>query len=370
MVSGFVLSLLPVAVLAFVVAGVLSALLVVQSRHRGSRLTRTGDLSAVQAAHDTPTPRLGGLAIFAAVLAGAGLAGGALGWLLVLSALPLFISGAVEDLGLPVAPAGRLGAAALSAALAVWLTGYWIGGTGLPGLDVLLRWSPLAVLITVVAIATISHAFNLIDGLNGLAGLTAVAAAAGLAMTAAALNDREIAGLALLLGGAVLGFLLFNYPFGRIFLGDGGAYSVGFLLAVLGIALAVRHPGVTPFAMLLLLFWPLADLTLAIWRRWRRRRPVSVPDRLHFHQLVMRALEIEVFGRRRRRLANPLATALMMPFIAAPVVAGVAFHDRPLEAALALGAFFALFFGTYALGMRWATRRNRGLPRRAVLAVR
>ncbi len=348
---------------ALVVAAVVCGVLISKTRSTWSRLTRQGDLMAVQAAHSTPTPRLGGIAVFLGVLAAAlvVLPGWTSVWsLLVISAIPLFLSGAAEDLGHAVAPIGRLGAALLSAALAVWFTGSWISDTGVPGLDWLLAWSPLAILITVVAASTIAHAFNLIDGLNGLAGFTALISALGLSATAYAVGDAEITALASVLAAAVLGFLLFNFPFGRIFFGDAGAYTVGFLIAWMGITLAARHETVTPLAMMLVMFWPLADLSLAIYRRRRRNLPVSAPDRLHFHQCVMRGLEIEVFGRARRRIANPVATAVMLPLIAAPAALGYLLHASPLGAAAALVLCFALFFGTYGLGMRYATRRTRG----------
>ncbi|RGP38777.1 hypothetical protein D1012_01235 [Pseudotabrizicola alkalilacus] len=347
---------------AFGVAALVCGVLIIKTRSALHRLTRHGDLMAVQAAHTTPTPRLGGVAVFGALLVAVALtvpAWDSLWLALMLAVFPLFLSGAIEDLGYPVAPAGRLGAALVSAALAVFLTGTWIEETGLPALDLLLSWAPLAILITVVAASTIAHAFNLIDGLNGLAGFTALLAAAGIGGTAIWVGDTEIAAFALLLGAAVLGFLMFNFPFGRIFFGDAGAYSVGFLLAWLGITLAARNPDVTPLAMMLMLFWPLADLTLAIYRRRRRNLPVSMPDRLHFHQFVMRGLEITVFSRSRRRITNPVATTVMLPFIAAPMVAGVLLHARPLGAALALAFFSALFFVTYGLGMRLVRRRLR-----------
>lgn len=357
----------PEELVAFLIAASVCGILIAKTRNTWSRLTRHGDLMAIQAAHTTPTPRLGGIAVYLALLVAAlvALPGAVSLWTLLLcAAVPLFLSGAAEDLGHAVAPIGRLAAALLSAALAVWFTGSWISETGVPGLDLLFAWSPLAILITVVAASTIAHAFNLIDGLNGLAGFTALVSALGVSATAFSAGDAEIATFAAVLAAAVLGFLLFNYPFGRIFFGDAGAYTVGFLLAWLGITLAARHETVTPLAMVLVMFWPLADLALAVYRRRRRNLPVSAPDRLHFHQLVMRGLEIEIFGRARRRIANPVATALMMPLIAAPAVAGYLLHDAPLGAGAALVLSFALFFATYGLGMRYATRRTRGTAAR------
>lgn len=123
-----------------------------------------------------PTPRLGGIAVFVAVVTAAllDLPGWDSLWVLLLAAsVPLFLSGAAEDLGYPVAPAGRLVAALASSVLVVWFGETWISHTGVPWLDVLLAWSPLAIVVSVVAAAAVAHAFNLIDGLNGLAGSTA-----------------------------------------------------------------------------------------------------------------------------------------------------------------------------------------------------
>ena len=353
------------AVAALLVAAAVCAVLVIKTRSTWSRLMRVGDLGAVQAAHSTPTPRLGGIAVFVAVVAAALLA--LPGWeslwvLLLTAAVPLFLSGAAEDLGFPVAPAGRLAAALASSSLVVWFSGTWISHTGVPVLDLLLAWSPLAIVISVVAAAAVAHAFNLIDGLNGLAGSAALIGALSLLGTALSVNDMEVAVIASVLAAAVLGFLLFNFPFGTIFFGDAGAYTVGFLLAWMGILLAGRHADVTPFAMLLALFWPLADLTLAIVRRYQRKSPLSAPDRLHFHHLVLRSLEIAAFGRSRRSIANPVATAVMLPLIAAPALAGFLLHDRPAEAMAALAIFFVLYFALYLAGMRFAVNGLRNAP--------
>lgn len=350
------------AAIALIISFLISTVLVKLSQTRWRALVRRGDLGVIQSAHSTPTPRLGGLAILAACLVACGLAflGDASLWLmLALAVAPLFATGAAEDLGFRVLPAARLAAALLASALAVPLTGAWIGETGVAPLDSVFAWTPIAILITIVAAATIAHAFNLIDGLNGLAGFTAAFASLGIAATALLVGDTEIAVMGALLAAATGGFLLVNFPTGKIFLGDAGAYTLGFLLAWMGIALAERSPDVTPIAMVLILFWPLADLSLAIYRRHRRKLPVSFPDRLHFHQLVMRGLEICLLGRGRRSAANPMATIVLLPLIVTPVVMGVLLHGQPLAAAFALVASFVAFFALYGLGMHLATGRFR-----------
>ena len=126
---------------------------------------------------------------------------------------------------------------------------------------------------------------------------------------------------------AVLGFMVLNFPMGKIFLGDGGAYALGHLLVWSAIILINGATDISAFAILLVFFWPVADTGLAIWRRWKLGNPTDRPDRLHFHQLAMRFLEIRFFGRDRREIANPVATLILIPLISAPQVLGVLFWD-------------------------------------------
>ena len=95
---------------------------------------------------------------------------------------------------------------------------------------------------------------------------------------------------------AVLGFYDVKFSFWKNILGDGGAYALGHLLVWSAIILTNSSNEVSTFAILLVFFWPVADTGLAIWRRWKLGNPTDRPDRLHFHQLAMRFLEIRVLG--------------------------------------------------------------------------
>ena len=86
-------------------------------------------------------------------------------------------------------------------------------------------------------------------------------------------------------------YVILNFPWEN-FYGDGGAYVLGHLLVWCAILLINHEPEISPFAILLIFFWPVADTGLAIWRRWKLGNPTDRPDRLHFHQLAMRFLEI------------------------------------------------------------------------------
>ena len=160
----------------------------------------------------------------------------------------------------------------------------------------------------------------------------------------------------ILLAVTIFGFVVLNFPFPKIFLGDAGAYSIGHMLAWISISILWHADHVTPWAILLIFFWPVADTILAIARRLAKGRPIAHPDRLHFHQLIMRAVEIIFLGRRHRRISNPLATVIMLPFIVSPMCAGVMLATNRLYAGIAVLLFTFLFVTAYATGITIAKK--------------
>lgn len=332
------------------IAVAISVMIVALARHIPWFSGGQRSLGAVQAMHTKPTPRLGGLAIFAGLLASLPLTPPTITdryTLFIVAASFLFMVGLAEDLGLGVSPRKRLMAAAISSVLVMSLLDVWLPRADVPLLDDWMDHWAVAVPLTLLVTLGVANGFNLIDGVNGLAALTAIVAAVALALIADAAGYTVMVHLSMMLAAAVLGFMVLNYPFGFIFLGDAGAYTLGFVLSWYAIAMLNNVPAASAWAMLLVVFWPVADTALAIWRRSRSRRPAMAPDRLHFHQLVMRALEINFLGRRRRQIANPLTTLILSPMVAAPPMAGVLFWDQPLMAFMSVLFFAALFGITY-----------------------
>ena len=312
---------------------------------------RTCDLSAVQSMHIRPTPRVGGIAVFGVL----GLSYIFGSWLIsethsafVLITSLLFFVGLAEDFGFHMSPRRRILAASTSSLLMIWLFGVCLPRMGIPALDPLVEYWAVGIPLTILVTVGISNGFNLIDGVNGLASLTAIVAALALSEIAEISGYSTIAHLPIFLAAAVFGFFLLNYPLGLIFLGDAGAYTIGFVLSWFGIAVLVNAPDVSPWAILLTFFWPAADTTLAVYRRLRRNANVSAPDRLHVHQIMMRALEICVLGRKCRQISNPLTTLVLAPFVIAPPIAGVLLWNQNLNAFLAVLAFCLLLFLGYA----------------------
>jgi len=346
-------------ILPFLVSFSISALLVITSGHRIKRFPCRDDLRCKQTLHVAPTPRIGGVAIMFALLIMLSLSAAehTLVGLLAVTLLPVFFAGLAEDLGYRVTPRKRLLAAVGSAGLASLLLGMWIPPLGIPGIDAALAFAPVAILVTILWSAGVCHGFNLIDGVNGLAAGTGIAIALGLGMVSAHVEDLALSHVVWALVPAFMGFMALNWPWGRIFLGDAGAYIIGHVLVWVAIMLAWRSPDVSPLALSLMFFWPVADTLLAMLRRFHNRSPLHLPDRLHFHQIIYALFHARFHRWLSPLWINSLTGLVLLPFTAMPVVAAVVMWDQPLLALFAWGLFSGLFVGVYLLSFRCVTRR-------------
>jgi len=346
-------------VFGFSLAG--CALLVMTKNLHLGHSARGHSGSAVQSAHDDPTPRVGGVAIGAALILSLFFAPKSMmdNYLpFVISLVPVFFAGLADDLGFEVRPIWRLSAAVVSSLLAVVMLQMWVTRVDIPFVDGIVAFAPVGILLTIFATCGICNAFNLIDGLNGLSASTGILIAIGIAAIGYDAGNQDFATLSILLISALGGFLVFNFPFGKLFLGDAGAYSLGYILAWFAILLIEREMEVSTWAILLVFFWPVADTLFSITRRLFSGKRIDQPDQLHYHQLVMRAIEIVWLGRNRRQIANPLATLIMIPLISMPVLTGVLLWNRPLMSFLAVLIYSALFVGSYYIKIDFFQHRK------------
>ncbi len=316
------------------------------------------DTSGPQKFHAMPVPRVGGVGIFGGMAAGIlGLwwwtpaVGGDAG-LLVACGLPAFLVGVHEDLTKAISPRRRLAATALSALLAAWLVDGVIEHTALPGLDWLVSHRAGAIALTVFAVAGVANSVNIIDGFNGLASMCAVLILASLAYVGAQVGDTLVLSLALGGIGAVLGFFVWNFPAGLIFLGDGGAYFVGFYVAEVAILLLHRNPQVSPMFPLLVCIYPIFETVFSIYRRrFIRALPPSMPDGIHLHSLVYRRLMRWAVGNRTAKALtrrNSMTSPYLWLLCMFSVVPAVSFWN---QTGVLMG-FVALFAVTY-VAMYW-----------------
>jgi len=250
----------------------------------------------------------------------------------------------------------------IAAALILYLLGYRLGEVSLPGGGTWhLGWLDLPA--TVLWIALVTNAVNLLDGHDGVAsGVTALSAGA-LALIAADLNHALVAVLFAALAGSVAGFLPFNFPTASKHLGDSGALLMGVLLAALSISGFVDETGRVPlYIPVVALGVPLLDTGLAFSRRLLDGRHPFHPDEDHVHHRLARVL-----GMRARPLA--LALYAYAALFAATAIVLERLRGTPwVPAAIALTAVLVVAF-VLRLGYHetiWesrSVRHLRGRPR-------
>ncbi|UUX97803.1 MraY family glycosyltransferase [Aquabacterium sp. J223] len=338
--------------LGFAVSAVLT-LIVIRSAHRHARFSADTS-SGPQKFHARSVPRIGGIGIVCGLLACAVLAlhespDLALpGWMLLACAVPAFGAGLVEDLTKRVSPRRRLAATALSAGLAVWLLGSVIDRTAIPGLDWVVSFGLGAALVTMFTVAGVANAVNIVDGFNGLASMCVALMLTALAYVAIQVGDRFIALWAIAAVGAVIGFFIWNFPGGLIFLGDGGAYFLGFWFAELAILLLHRNPQVSPMFPLLICIYPVFETVFTMYRRKvLQNMSPGLPDGIHLHSLIYRRVMRWAVGNRsakeltrRNSLTSPYLWALCL----FSLVPAVLFWDNTGV----LAGFIVLFGVTYS----------------------
>jgi len=284
-------------VLAFFIS-LIGTLALIRYRHLHNKMTNDHDLSGPQKFHYHAVPRIGGVGIYLALMITALFAHFALkldkGLLLLelcVYALPAFAIGLAEDLTKKVSVKVRLLVTAISAFLGLYFLNILVTKIQVPGLDWLLDISIIAIIFTVIAVVVLANAYNIIDGFNGLASMVAIISLLAIGYVAFKANDPVLASTCLIVIGAIGGFFIWNYPRGLIFLGDGGAYLIGYLIASLSIILVVRNPSVSPWFALLVNAYPIFETLFTIWRRKvHQGKNPGLPDGAHFHSLIYRRI--------------------------------------------------------------------------------
>jgi UDP-N-acetylmuramyl pentapeptide phosphotransferase/UDP-N-acetylglucosamine-1-phosphate transferase len=355
--------------LSFVVS-LIATLLVVRSSDRHAHLSADHELDGPQKFHRRPVPRVGGVGVLIAMLSGAVLAQlmnsplSASIWLFLACALPAFGAGLAEDLTKKVSPAKRLWATAASAALGAWCLDALIRRTDIPGVDLLVSMPIGAIALTLLVVSGVANAVNIIDGFNGLAAMCALIMLLALAYVGLQLNDRLVVTLALIAAGATLGFFVWNFPAGLIFLGDGGAYLLGFVIAELGVLMIARHPTVSPLFPLLLCAYPIFETVFTMYRRKLKGGSSSHPDGIHLHTLIHRRLVRPLLGEgadSSLRARNSMTSPYLWLLCSLSVIPAMLWFSHTAV----LAGFLVLFMVSYT-ALYWSIVRFK-VPRWAVV---
>ena len=277
---------------AFITSSICTYLLIRYS-HLHQHFSGDIQFSGPQKFHVAITPRIGGLSIFIGFLAS--LITLKLSDIhpeftknLILCSIPVFGIGFAEDIFKCIKVNTRILTTALSALIAIRLLGTTIETVDIRILDILLNYYWFAVCITIFAVTGLTNAYNIIDGFNGLSSMTAMITLLAMSYVCHLNGDNELMSVCLSMTACIFGFFIFNFPKGLIFLGDGGAYLIGYIIAQLSILLTIRNSEISPWFIFLINLYPITETLFSIYRRFKRKVSPGAPDGIHFHTLIYR----------------------------------------------------------------------------------
>lgn len=273
----------------------ITTLIILRYKHLHGNLSIDWDFNGPQKYHTSQTPRIGGVSlvvgISSAILIKIIFYGDPFALTLLLCSIPAFTIGLLEDLTKKVSVGARLAFTIISAASAVILLSIQITHLDIPIIDYLFNIPFFGFCFSIIAITGLTNAYNIIDGFNGLSSMVGMLTLLALGYVAYATGDITVTYLSLVLFAAISGFFVWNYPKGLIFLGDGGAYIIGFWIAVISIYLCSKHKEISPWFALLINGYPITETLFTIYRRKiHQGKNPGLPDGIHFHTLIYRRI--------------------------------------------------------------------------------
>jgi len=180
------------------------------------------------------------------------------------------------------------------------------------------------------------NGMNLIDGVNGLVGFTALFLLLAISIIAFNVGDMYIMNITILFAAPLIIFLFFNFPFGKVFVGDLGAYFYGFVIAILINYLFGKHNFLLTWAAVLLLFYPCMELLFSFIRKIKNHKSPFDPDNKHLHSLIYKRFQVL----NNPSSSNSLTTLSLIYFWITPFLVSLII---PLDLLSTLGFILLLF---------------------------
>ena len=278
-----------IAIFAIVViVGFALTLLIRKSALKTNRL----DVPNERSSHTSPTPRGAGLAVVVAFLLGlvALLIDNSISaevfLAIAIPGLVVALIGWLDDRGRLTSAKWRLVGHFACASLAVWLTG---GLPELPLANSTIDFGLAGNIVAIVYLVWMLNLFNFMDGIDLITGVQTVTTSAGVVMLLLISTESDLWKIFALLAASILGFLFFNLPPAKIFLGDVGSGFIGFISAVISLVVAQNEPLVA-WAMVILLGVFVTDATVTLLRRLLSREHVYIAHRTHAYQHLSKKL--------------------------------------------------------------------------------
>ena len=304
-----------------------------------------------QTLHKKSISRFGGIAIFASLLIISILSDVAeynFTQTLLFCSLPVFMLGIIDDFRVNIPPAIRLLIVFPSAYLMYFFLNIEAYSIEIPLIDKLFSFEWFSILFICFALAGMVNAFNMIDGINGLVLLFCLSICVSVLIFPSVYVDPSNTLFFVALFFSVLGIFVLNFPFGRIFLGDGGAYFLGMAVSV-GLIKLYQVSEFSPWYVLLMLIYPLTDVIASVIRRFMSKLSFLDPDDRHLHHLIYR--RVSKIGIKSENTKHALVTFLIF-ILYFPFLLAANFFAKETFVLQILSLIFILFYlGLYIISM-------------------
>jgi UDP-N-acetylmuramyl pentapeptide phosphotransferase/UDP-N-acetylglucosamine-1-phosphate transferase len=305
---------------------------------------------AVQRIHLNETPRLGGLFFILSLTSFVVFSNTnesiQLLKIILICLIPIIVMGIKEDLFHNVEPAIRL----LALFFVGWLFRAQFTGplpilTDIPFIGKLLLLQGAISIFYILGMVAVANGMNLIDGVNGLCGAVALSILSALLFLSYKTSDITMVSLIFSVILLLIPFMLMNYPYGRIFLGDLGAYSLGLIVSMLTIILFGRHPEISPWGAVLILIYPATEVVFSLLRRMFKGVSIYHADTAHLHLKLFHFLRPQPHY---KKIANALVTPILSGLWLFPLVAITWVYHKLLFIWIAIILFISLYILLYA----------------------
>ena len=235
---------------------------------------------------------------------------------ILISAFPLWILAFIEDIKGNVLHLHRLAGIFFSICVFIFINDFSWPRLSFIGSDFLYKNPFLIKVIFALVIATVVNGVNFIDGMNGLACFSITIPFLCLFMLAQRVDDMIFVHLSLLLLGLLSIFILFNFPFAKIFLGDSGAYLLGYLLITMLIIFYGRHPELSNWGAVVMVFYFAFEVIFSFFRKIIEKQSPLHPDSKHLHLILYKNL-CKSYS---IKMSNPLATIILSVIYIQPLL--------------------------------------------------
>jgi UDP-GlcNAc:undecaprenyl-phosphate/decaprenyl-phosphate GlcNAc-1-phosphate transferase len=296
-----------------------------------------------QRLHQDEVPRIGGLIIYSFLTFTAFFVFHShLLNIILISAIPIIFIGTKEDIFHNTSPKLRLVSMIITSSLFVYLLPTNLPELDFPFINQVLSFSLLKEIFFIFSILVVINGNNLIDGVNGNMALTNIIQLSVLTFFALAVNDSYISEVYLILIIPLVIFLIFNFPFGKVFSGDTGAYFYGFSISASVIYLFGKYEYLITWNAVLILIYPSIELLFSVVRKKLFENKSSFKaDSRHLHSLIFRYL-----SKKMNTNNNSFTIIFLIPFVFAPLMSCILF-DEVIEILFSIFIILVIYLLTY-----------------------